>query len=420
VNSLSRIPPSLAEPPLRRKPALLLRLYEFLRRAGKTIASGGGTTFKLPLVGGAAMAAWSSSGTTVYGHSDWQGSIRLNSTPSRTVNSDAVFAPFGEVYNSPTTSWYKYAGLGSYLTSNLWDADYRHYQADQGRWLSPDPAGLAAVDPSNPQSWNRYSYVTNNPMNYIDPLGLREDMPGQCPQVSIDGNPVYDDLGGCAVGGWLVRAILSMDAGALCPDGNCNLIRQGPDGNWQIYVQQDDPSLCATSAWICVGATGQWTSVNLNSLSSGGGGTFLGWTWDDWGVFGRTFLNGVVHGVRQPGQSFSACWDQNVRETTGGTVDPSKLTNQAIVLAQATAATLASISPSGALAGATGATSGVTINGLDMAAWGLGGAAARLFGARALAAPVAFGARVVGYAAAITGAASAGLATGSAINCIRR
>jgi len=33
VNSLSRIPPSLAEPPLRRKPALSLRLYEFLRRA---------------------------------------------------------------------------------------------------------------------------------------------------------------------------------------------------------------------------------------------------------------------------------------------------------------------------------------------------------------------------------------------------
>jgi hypothetical protein len=33
VNSLSRIPPSLAESPLRRKTALLLGLYEFLRRA---------------------------------------------------------------------------------------------------------------------------------------------------------------------------------------------------------------------------------------------------------------------------------------------------------------------------------------------------------------------------------------------------
>jgi len=143
---------------------------------GKTIASGGGNTFTLPLVGGASMAGWSSSSTTVYGHSDWQGSIRLNSTPSRTVNSDAVFAPFGEVYNSPTTWWYEFAGLKSSLTSNVWDADYRHYHADQGRWLSPDPAGFAAADPSNPQSWNRYSYVMNDPMDYVDPSGLH-----QCP-----------------------------------------------------------------------------------------------------------------------------------------------------------------------------------------------------------------------------------------------
>lgn len=42
----------------------------------------------------------------------------------------------------------------------------------QGRWLSPDPSGLAAVDPTNPQSWNRYVYALNNPLRYTDPLGL--------------------------------------------------------------------------------------------------------------------------------------------------------------------------------------------------------------------------------------------------------
>jgi hypothetical protein len=36
VNSLSRIPPSLAELPLRRKTHLLLGLYEFLLRAKKS------------------------------------------------------------------------------------------------------------------------------------------------------------------------------------------------------------------------------------------------------------------------------------------------------------------------------------------------------------------------------------------------
>jgi len=33
-------------------------------------------------------------------------------------------------------------------------------------------AGPAAVDPTNPQSWNRYAYVNNSPLRYTDPLGL--------------------------------------------------------------------------------------------------------------------------------------------------------------------------------------------------------------------------------------------------------
>ncbi|PYV17041.1 MAG: hypothetical protein DMG21_09650 [Acidobacteria bacterium] len=49
---------------------------------------------------------------------------------------------------------------------------FRRYSSTQGRWLSPDPAGLGAADPANPQSWNRYAYVLNNPINFVDPLGL--------------------------------------------------------------------------------------------------------------------------------------------------------------------------------------------------------------------------------------------------------
>ncbi|HZQ23195.1 MAG TPA: RHS repeat-associated core domain-containing protein, partial [Terriglobales bacterium] len=51
-------------------------------------------------------------------------------------------------------------------------ADYRNYQSVAGRWLTPDPAGLAAVDPTNPQTWNRYAYVTSDPVSLVDPLGL--------------------------------------------------------------------------------------------------------------------------------------------------------------------------------------------------------------------------------------------------------
>jgi hypothetical protein len=31
---------------------------------------------------------------------------------------------------------------------------------------------MAAASPFNPQSWNRYAYVINSPLSYVDPLGL--------------------------------------------------------------------------------------------------------------------------------------------------------------------------------------------------------------------------------------------------------
>jgi len=55
--------------------------------------------------------------------------------------------------------------------ASLYDFPAREY-GTQGRWPSPDPAGLAAVDPTNPQSWNGYSYVLNSPLSLVDPLGL--------------------------------------------------------------------------------------------------------------------------------------------------------------------------------------------------------------------------------------------------------
>ncbi len=48
----------------------------------------------------------------------------------------------------------------------------RYYASSMGRFSSPDPSGLVYADQSNPQSFNLYSYVGNNPLKFIDPLGL--------------------------------------------------------------------------------------------------------------------------------------------------------------------------------------------------------------------------------------------------------
>jgi len=109
-----------------------------------------------------------------YRHADWLGSDRLDSTPSRTVRMSEAYAPFGEPYTSSGSTDVAFTGQNQDTLAGLDDFPAREYSY-QGRWASPDPAGLAAVDPTNPQSWNRYAYVMNNPLIWTDHSGLCPD-----------------------------------------------------------------------------------------------------------------------------------------------------------------------------------------------------------------------------------------------------
>src|SRR5579872_4831035 len=87
------------------------------------------------------------------------------------------------------------------FAGGFWDAENnadhfgaREYEKTHGQWLTPDPAGLAAVDITNPQTWNRYAYVTNDPLSYVDPSGLFRAAPGQCQ----GGQGICPDEGGGA------------------------------------------------------------------------------------------------------------------------------------------------------------------------------------------------------------------------------
>ncbi len=47
----------------------------------------------------------------------------------------------------------------------------RYYPPRWGRFLSIDPVVDPAKNVAAPQRWNRYAYVTNNPIRYVDPDG---------------------------------------------------------------------------------------------------------------------------------------------------------------------------------------------------------------------------------------------------------
>jgi RHS repeat-associated protein len=161
---------------------------------GQKLALMSGSTLQKAMVplSGQAQAVYNSSGLLYYAHPDLLGSVRLATTPSRTMYFDTAYAPFGETYASAGGSNLDPAYTGQMADTShrqdtaggLYDFPAREYSI-QGRWPAPDPAGISATCAKNPQTQNRYAYVTNNPLSYVDPLGTQgcsEDDPncGAC------------------------------------------------------------------------------------------------------------------------------------------------------------------------------------------------------------------------------------------------
>jgi RHS repeat-associated protein len=160
--------------------------------AGKLALMSGQTVSKafIPLPAGATAVYTAGPTLSYFRHPDWLGSSRFASTASRTMYYSGAYAPFGEAYAEAGTSDRSFTGQNqdtvSGSTAGLYDFLYREY-AQYGRWISPDPAGIGAADPSNPQSWNRYAYVLNNPLTLLDPLGLATcEEQGLSPDYCVD------------------------------------------------------------------------------------------------------------------------------------------------------------------------------------------------------------------------------------------
>lgn len=338
------------------------------------------------LPGGAA-AVYTSSGLTYYRHTDWLGSGRLATTPvTRTAYFDVAYGPYGEGYASSGSPDLDFTGQAQDTVSGLYDFLYREYNANHGRWPWPDSAGLGAVSIANPQTWNRYAYVGNMPLNNVDNLGLISN--------HIDCNA------GCRAHGYTYSALSLLT------------LFQSSGPQTKTYDTEYVPpsmtdSINADGLYSVTETTGYWR-VTGATLSDAAPSISIDWGY--WAEFGKNFVRNVVHGRREKGQTLGNCMSQNVTDTTFGAVNPDKLADPLVGQVEFSAAVLASARGGGF--SISGAIRPVSI-GTQLLRWGTG--ALGLSGSSRVAAVVVGSAAL--KATAVAGAATAGLAVGAAVNC---
>jgi RHS repeat-associated protein len=236
-----------------------------------------------------------SGGSYYYFQTDQIGSTRsitkVTSSGSASICYDADFTPFGSEMMHTTTCApsYKFTGYERDSETGLDYAFNRYYNSRIGRFMSSDPLGPAASNYANPQSLNRYAYVLNNPMSFIDPRGLdcvylgdsgKYD-PGD-PSSSIDTN---SNLGECSTNGGL------WFDGSVDPN---NLIYD-PDSNWVGY---DDNQLNATIQVSCTRSGGSCDYSSGQSFGQGLVDNLNRVLNDEDHVIGSARL--VVHGGERP------------------------------------------------------------------------------------------------------------------------
>ena len=138
-------------------------------------------------------------GATYFSHTDWTGSERVRSASDGTSAGTCTGNPYGDHYSCTGTdpSPIKYAGMEYDGETQLNHTLFRYYNPRLGLWMTPDPAGASVADLTDPQSLNRYAYVANNPINRVDPSGLRAQPHPLCPlSEDIDPfNACWDSFG---------------------------------------------------------------------------------------------------------------------------------------------------------------------------------------------------------------------------------
>jgi RHS repeat-associated protein len=156
--------------------------YSLIGAGGQTLSEfvgapgNAGWTKDLVYAGGVLIGAALVSGANEYYGLDALGSVRVVYSDTGAVTGQSEYWPFGIGAATGTMPNQRFTGQERDPAIQLDYFNARMLEPRVGRFTTSDPMFSPSIDP---QSWNRYAYVRNNPLVRVDPTGLKDCKPGQ-------------------------------------------------------------------------------------------------------------------------------------------------------------------------------------------------------------------------------------------------
>ena len=210
---------------------------------------------------------------------DHLGSASVVTNASGTTEGEDRYYPFGETRSTTGTMYTDrlYTGQREMEGLGIYHYGARYYSPALGRFISADTIVPGAA---NPQAFNRYSYVLNNPIRYTDPSGhiCVSAGPGDC--LNSAGNPINgsgnaSNSGGGGSGGQGGDSIdrLNEDEGGEGNDQRChtyhpcdvetNLYEIGWENFGQAWEIINNPNATYGQQWWAARYMEVWGGAHL-------------------------------------------------------------------------------------------------------------------------------------------------------------
>jgi RHS repeat-associated protein len=164
---------------------------------------------------------------------DRLGSVRQMVDPSAAVTLARSYDPFGNVLEQVGAGQSSFGYTGEQTDpTGLVFLRARYYNPAVGRFLTADSV---VPDPLSSGGWNRYAYVGNNPINYVDPSGQTFKpgfvlcLFGRDPITRVCKDPFFGGFGTTTTMGnpWLLIGLFALAGGFYL---YANLPSSGPPG----------------------------------------------------------------------------------------------------------------------------------------------------------------------------------------------